>query len=231
MKALWVLATLVSTSLAISIAAAAQETPAPAKAGVGQDEVVVIGRYHRDRAMNAFLHGDFAAAETGFQDNLGCVQRIERMREASLQQMHSDAITASTRATAGNGDIAMPQMFDSMKHAYEIADRTCDHPEWQLYMIGLSQIQLGKFADAKRSLYRVTRLSNEDLLFDAHFRIGLLELLDGNIDGAERRLTHLNSMQRHCKRRGARCEVHADLDLSSAYLERAIADARRGRMR
>lgn len=215
--------------------AAAQEAPAPAPAtahadvqpGAKEDEVVVIGRYHRDRAMDAFLRGDFATAEIEFQNNLHCIQRLERQKEDAIQQASSDAITASMNASVGiPGGVGTVNIFNYPQRADEIADRTCHSPQWQLYMIGLSQIQLGRFAEAKRSLYRVTRLSREDAMFDAHYRIGLLELLDRNIDAADRRLAHLSSMQRSCRKRGARCEFHADLDMATAYLRHAIEDAR-----
>jgi hypothetical protein len=98
-------------------------------------------------------------------------------------------------------------------------------------MIGLSQIQLGKLDEAKYSLERAARMTNDELLYDAHFRVGLLELLDGEVDMAARRLTRLRSIQRNCNARGTSCEVHADLDVAVAYLARAVSEARRGIVR
>jgi hypothetical protein len=93
---------------------------------------------------------------------------------------------------------------------------TCHSKEWQLYMIALSQIQLGRFAEAKKSLHSVMRMSKEALLFDAHHRFGLLELLKGDVESADCRLAHLMRMQRSCQARGAGCEVHADLEAATS---------------
>ena len=211
----------------------AQEAGAPAGSGAQavteEDYEVIVEGIRRDRAMDAFLRGDFVTAEVEFQNNWRCIWRNERLFEASVRHAASDAISASLSPSGagGFGDVNTPKIHNVPLRADEIADRTCHSAEWQLYMVGLSQIQLGKFAEAKKSLYRAARLSKEDLLFDAHYRIGLLELLDGDIERAARRLTYLTRLQRSCKNRGTRCEIHADLDEATAYLKRAIADARK----
>lgn len=184
------------------------------------DTVIVVEGFRRDRALDAFLRGDFAAAEIGFRDNWLCILREQRQLDAALRQLSGLASSPSPRLNQqAFMSLFMPQPTD------EIRERTCFNEEWQFYMMGLSQIQLGKFAEAKKSLYRAAK-SKEDLMFDAHYRIGLLELLEGNIDRADRRLSYLSKLQRSCHARGVRCEVQADLETATAFLKRAIANAR-----
>ncbi len=231
----WLFAALLIGCLSISIAAA-QEAPAPAdaasRADAGVDQEVVVRGFRGDRAMYAFLTGDFVTAEAEFRNNRRCVERLVRLSEAAIAQAISDYTQNSIRAAGGFaapgwGSGNSPSMFfNNPQRADEIAERTCHSPTWQLYMIGLSQIQLGRLSEAKESLYRVIRESDELLLFDAHFRIGLLELMDGDTVRANRRLKHLYGLQRSCERRGSQCEIHADIEEATAFLARAIANAR-----
>lgn len=223
--------------LALSLLVA---TPAAAQDAAEDNTIVVTGV--RDRAMDAFMRGDFFTAEEEFKDNVRCIERVEMLQDFAIEQ----AITDATRAALSGGppanavgdagapqayNIAPPGLFSTPARANEIAERTCHSEEWQHYMIGLSQIQLGKLDEAKYSLERAARMTNDELLYDAHFRVGLLELLDGEVDMAARRLTRLRSIQRNCNARGTSCEVHADLDVAVAYLARAVSEARRGIVR
>ena len=206
---------------------AAAETSAPAQ--TEEETVVLVEAWRRDRAMDAFLRGDFATAEIEFGKNVRCIRRNELQFDASILQAVSAATNARLSPNGpGLGDVNVPTIHNLPQRNEEIRERTCFSKEWQLYMIGLSQIQLGRFAEAKKSLYTVAWLSKADLLYDAHYRIGLLELLEGNIDRANRRLVHLTRMQRSCRAR-PNCEIDADLSAATAYLARAVADARQGK--
>jgi hypothetical protein len=229
MKVVSRLWTLLRGALATAIAAAplaSAQAAADAPANEGSDPVIVVEAFRRDKALDAFLSGDFAAAEAGFQENWKCIWRNQRLFESGVRQAMSDAIGG----TLGTGRTYMSQQsyLSMARNPDEIRERTCFNPEWQFYMMGLSQIQLGKFAEAKKSLYRAAEATSEELMFDAHYRIGLLELLDGNIENADRRLSYLSKLQRRCNNRGARCEIHADLDAATDYLKHAIVNARRG---
>jgi hypothetical protein len=235
MKKLILIAALMNGGLAFgyteSGAAGVDGSAATGSSSSGRDEeqqVVVVEAWRRDRALDAFMRGDFATAEIEFQKNVRCIRRNELELDASLRQGDIDQDRNSmTRLWAGDA----PRIHNLPLRPEQIAERTCHSREWQLYMIGLSQIQLGRFAEAKKSLSSVMRLSKEDLLFDAHYRVGLLELLEGDVDSADRRLAHLKRLQRSCQARGARCEVNADLDAATSYLTRAVADARQGARR
>lgn len=208
----------VALSLFIAAPAFAQDPePDAAQTSVSAGDTITVTGW-RDRALDAFMRGDFVTAEEEFGENLSCIQRQRTLLEWAIQ----DAIADAGRGNQGISLTISPQQPG------EIAERTCFAPEWQLYMMGLSEIQLGRLQEAKYSLGRAARMSNDELMFDAHFRVGLLELLDGNVDLAEQRLRRLRSIQRNCNARGMECEVHADLDVAVAYLDRAVSDARGG---
>ncbi len=232
MKSLRLLAAMLNFSLAITLAMpamATQERQASPEAVPSQTEdepVIYVEAWRRDRALDAFLRGDFATAEVEFGKNLRCIRRIELALEASLRLGIVDSERAGVRRE--------PPVTNLPQRAEEIAERTCYGKQWQHYMIGLSQIQLGRFDEAKESLYKVIRMSKDDLMFDAHYRVGLLELLDGDVDRADRQVAYLTRLQRSCRARGAngaRCEINADLEVATAHLARAVADARHGALR
>jgi tetratricopeptide (TPR) repeat protein len=234
MKRIVLIAALMSSGLAFGFTepgSAARETQAAgtpsASAHDDEQQVVVVEAWRRDRALDAFLRGDFATAEVEFKKNVRCIRRNELQLEYALRQGMIDLARANFPNAAGVA-YAPPNIHNLPLRPDQITERTCYNKEWQLYMIGLSQIQLGRFAEAKKSLSSVMRMSKEDLLFDAHYRVGLLELLEGDVEGANRRLTHLTKMERSCRARGTRCEVHADLEAATSYLSRAVAHARHG---
>jgi hypothetical protein len=236
MKGIILIAALMSSGLAFGFTQpgpATRETPAadePSASVNDEQQVVVVEAWRRDRALDAFLRGDFATAEVEFKKNVRCIRRNEMQLDYALRQGMIDLARANFPNAAGVA-YAPPNIHNLPLRPDQITERTCYNKEWQLYMIGLSQIQLGRFAEAKKSLYSVTRMSKEDLLFDAHYRVGLLELLEGDVENANRRLAHLTKMQRSCQARGSRCEVSADLELATSYLTRAVANARQGVIR
>lgn len=229
MKRIILIAVLMNSGLALGFNEpinAAGEPPAGDGTAVAtqadEQQVVFVESWRRDRALDAFMRGDFATAEVEFQKNVRCIRRNETQLEYAVR--HGSEGTFFVY----NGALNAPKIHNLPLQPDQIAERTCHSKEWQLYMIGLSQLQLGRFAEAKKSLSSVMRLSNEELLYDAHYRVGLLELLEGDVETANRRLSHLKRMQRICEARGSGCEVHADLDAATSYLSRAVADARHG---
>ena len=203
---------------------AAQEAVSERPAGA-QSDVVVVEGLRRDRAMNAFLNGDYAAAEVAFEDNIQCMRRVEvlwtlRVGSAIWGPANTEPGASSPLADSN----ALQSSADDL--ARRGSERTCRSEEWQHYMIGLSRIQLGRYAEAKQSFYRVIDLSNDQFLYDARYRIGLLELLDGDIERAERQLDSLRHLQRICQSRGARCQVRDQLANNVVSLAVAIAEAR-----
>jgi hypothetical protein len=231
MKKLVLIAALLNGGLASAYSegggdSAASSAESSASAQGEEQQVVLIEAWRRDRALDAFLRGDFATAEVEFQKNVRCIRRGELALDGSLRQ---GALELDRGSFLGAGHA--PHIHNLPLRPEQIAERTCHSKEWQLYMIGLSQIQLGRFAEAKKSLSTAAWMSKEDLLFDAHYRVGLLELLEGDVDSANRRLNRLVRMQRSCEARGASCEVGPDLEAATNYLKHAVGAARNGVVR
>ena len=221
------------------LAAATQEEgegAAPAAEEESSDVISIYGDGRIDKGMAAFRAGDYEQAEIEFELNLKCAERLRMLEEMAIEQSVSDAIGVEGGAPSRTGgwmDDGGIRVFDIPTNVYrgpvdpeDIPDRTCENSPWQLYMIGMSQIQLGKYAEAKRNFYRVIHTSRNPLLFDAHYRIALLEILDGNLDKAQKRLDTLIVLQSRCHRQDERCEYRAEIDGIIAYLEPALAKAR-----
>ena len=67
----------------------------------------------------------------------------------------------------------------------------------QLYFAGLSQIQLGKTNEALRNFERATASSK--ILYDAHYKIGLIKLLTGDAKSAESELKKIEGILKRCR--------------------------------
>jgi TolA-binding protein len=225
-KKLVALAALMNCGLAFAVAEPPGSDAMPpngssAAANEEEQQVVLVEAWRRNVAMDAFMRGDFATAEVEFKKNIRCIRRDE----LQLQYSFTQGLLEMSRAAPGYGNA--PHVRSLPLRPDELAERTCHSKEWQYYMIGLSQVQLGRFADAKKSFATVASMGKEDALFDAHYRLGLLELLDGDVNGADRQLTKLTKLNASCARR-VRCEVGADLAEATAYLGRAVNNARQG---
>lgn len=203
-------------------------TPATAQSVVEEDEIIIQGNKRRgpgDPAMNAFDAGDYATAEIEFEKNYKCARRAER----SLENAAQSARNGTTNNEIGNGapeiggggsSSAGSSTSASSSAVAENQDRKlkkrCEDKGFQLYMVGLSQLQLNKFAEAKVSFYRAVKFNKT--LYDAHFRIGLLELRYGDIPKAEKQLTILQKKLKRCKK----CEERPELEEAVMILSDAL---------
>ena len=199
-----------------------------------EDEVIATGSIRRDPAMSAYLSGDFETAEIEFERNAFCALRAERnfrsgvesARDSTIRSENfSDADTIA-QPTGGQGGAnvqvqptAAPNISvnssDFQKNE-ATTKRTCADRGFQYYMAGLSQIKLGKLEDAKASLYRATALRKS--IYDAHFRLALLEYQDGNIDKARKQYKRLQKLQAKCRK----CEFEKEIDQQVAFLDKAL---------
>ncbi len=183
--------------------------------------VVLVEAWRIDRAMDSFLRGDFATAEVEFKKNIRCIRRIELELDYAIRHAQLTMYRAAALMDA-------PGIYNLPRRPDEIRERTCHSKAWQYYMIGLSQIQLGRFDEAKKSLRTAVGLTKNDVMYDAYYRVGLLELMEGDVESADRRLADLVRMNHSCRARGKRCEVGADMEAATAYLTSAVAHARSG---
>lgn len=197
------------------------------------DEVTVTG-VQNDAAMAAFRAGDYITAEIEFLDNAMCALRRERNQFASIDSARINADRAETFANATGVDSGANSRGGSAGQPNDIptgiaassgvaarnvqtaTDRTCENRGRQLYFAGLSQLQLGKNDDALRNFEKAVVASK--VLYDAHYKIGLIKLLEGDTRGAKAQLRKVEGILKRCRNCEARDEITARRD----FLERAI---------
>lgn len=202
-----------------------------------EDVVIATGRVQgTDPAMSAFMNGDYETAEIEFKKNFSNLLRQENFREQALLQTQNNAINQQiingppTTGSQGGQLINsnMPNGFD-VRGLNQRAEREKDSESrigsgdnlgYQLYMTGMSQLQLKKYAEAKTSFTRALRRTKS--LHDARLRLGLLEMRDGNIQGAQAQYEKLLKAQKSCK---SRCDRVEAIELGVTVLGEALAKA------
>ncbi len=220
-------------SLAAPIATAQDEAAESESEDRVLDTVEVVG-VQNDAAMAAFRAGDFETAEIEFLDNAMCALRRERNVRASVDsaQINSqraevftnstttDSGASSQGANAGAGQTTPTGVAATdgvaARNLRNTYDRTCDAKARQLYFAGLSQIQLGKTNEALRSFEKATASSR--ILYDAHYKIGLIKLLTGDTRKAESELQKMEGILKRCRDCEAKQEIVDRID----HLTKAI---------
>ena len=200
------------------------------------DTIIVTGG-RRSRGMSAFIAGDYATAEVEFAKNARCALRRERNQVAALDQIQQNQATqaasaggAANGAGGQQGATAAPPPpqpgFQAPAQRQETPrdDRLdCGERGFQVYMKGLSQLQLGKLDEAKASFRQAGNLDRT--LYDAQYRLGLIAILEGNEAEARRRLRAVSSILRRCRR----CEDRDEIVARREHLEAALrGDVPRG---
>lgn len=198
------------------------------------DTVTVTG-IQNDAAMAAFRAGDYETAEIEFIDNAQCALRRERNLIASAEnarigadraEVFANTATANTGATSGGTNDAGPAgtptgiadaSRSSAQNTETQQDRTCEKRGRQLYFAGLSQLQLGKTNEALRSFERATAASK--VLYDAHYKIGLIKLLTGDERAAKRQLKKVEGILKRCRK----CEVREEIVARRDHLTKALS--------
>lgn len=227
-------------ALAAPMALSQEATGSAAAAEENRDERVLdsitVTAVQDDAAMAAFQAGDFETAEVEFLDNAMCALRRERNLTASVEnaqigtaraEAFSNAAASNSGATTqGAGAGAPPQgtavgiaslsgvRADNVRTTY---DRTCEKRGRQLYFAGLSQIQLGKTDEALRNLERATAASR--ILYDAHYKIGLIQILNGKPGQAKSELKAIEGILKRCRD----CEAKQEIIERRDHLQAAIS--------
>lgn len=220
-------------SLAAPIATAQDEAPESESEDRVLDTVEVVG-VQNDAAMAAFRAGDYETAEIEFLDNAMCALRRERNVRASVDNAQINAQRAevftnaagvdsgasSRGANAGSGQTTPTGVAATdgvaARNLRNTYDRTCDARGRQLYFAGLSQIQLGKTNEALRSFEKATASSR--ILYDAHYKIGLIKLLTGDTNKAKSELQKMEGILKRCRDCEAKQEIVDRID----HLSKAI---------
>jgi tetratricopeptide (TPR) repeat protein len=202
------------------------------------EDVVVVRGYGRvDNAQRAFEAGDYVTAEIEFGKNAMCALRRERNLIASVETAQRDSLRAentqnnqpsdtgasSRGATADSRPVTTPGVIvsGSVREDREESPTgyTCEDRGYQLYMKGLSQLQLGKIDEARENFERATVINS--MLFDAHYRIGLIAMLEGDRNEVERRIRRIETVQRRCRD----CLASQEIEDSIASLNNALSGA------
>jgi len=207
--------------------AVAQDTQTPPQE---IDEIISSGTIRGgDPAMSAFFNGDFETAEIEFKKNYRNLKRADMIVAESAAVTRGNAVLTDVRA--GTPQVGSQGGAVSGKASTQInlsglninnretgeGVKSGTNRGFQLYMIGLSQIQLKKYSEAKDSLRRALVLNKG--IYDAHMRLGVLYLRDGEIDKARKEYSKLQKIDRRCKNT---CERKDDVALGLEILGAAI---------
>lgn len=197
-------------------------------------DTVQVQGVQNDAAMAAFRAGDYETAEVEFLDNAMCALRRERNLSNSIESAQLSALRAETfanggavdsgggsqGATAGTNQQPITGLASgdavAARNIQNTYDRTCEMRGRQLYFAGLSQIQLGKTDEALRSFERATVASK--ILYDAHYKIGLIKLLSGDKGTAESELKKIEGILKRCRN----CEAKQEIVDRRDHLSKAI---------
>ncbi|MEP3653799.1 MAG: tetratricopeptide repeat protein [Litorimonas sp.] len=192
------------------------------------DEVIATARKQSDPAMSAFLSGDYETAEIEFDKNAFCALRVERNFRAGLDTAQQNSIRsdvagdsiAPPQPSGGQGGVVIIPSSPTVSSVNTInssnfrkpgseTKRTCEDRGFQVYMKGLSQLELGKTAEAKKTLSQATKIHRT--LYDAHFKLSLLEYQEGNLEEAQKELKKLRKIADRCKRCAAKPEIEGQV--------------------
>ncbi len=232
------LANIITMFTAILICVASLSiTPVFAQDAEPVDEIISRGSIQKDPAMSAWNAGDYETAEIEFGKNAFCALRAERNFAAALESARDGSIDAninsggSTTVTPSGGTngsglsgVQPPPSSstrlnsNNFKNKESKTKRTCEDRGFQLYMMGVSQLKLGKRDEAKKTLIRAAKMRRS--LYDVHFRLSLLEYQDGDIGKANKHYKILRKLEPKCKGCAAKDEIKAQVQYLKNLLEK-----------
>jgi len=195
------------------------------------ERITVTG--HGDAAMQAFNSGNFQLAEIKFKENARCALRAERSRAAGVdnmrnssvnQNLSSDAIasvntTSQNAVSSSSADVGSASSLTpnrKQRKNKQVKEHTCENRGLQLYMAGLSQLQLSRPQEARENFERAVVMNNN--LYDAHYRLGLMKLLDNDKESAQDHLSSMQTLVKRCYNCDALSEILTRVD----FLEKAL---------
>jgi len=213
---------------------------------VEEDVVIALGQKSEAglKAMQAFNLGDYETAEIEFERHFDALQRTSRATKRAAQSGSNSSINnqiatgPGTVSGGGGGQAGSAQtainvsinnaasnaatQSDTLRNSTR-KDTKVDYEDFAFaqYMKGLSQIQLGKYTEAKASLRESVKRNYRN--YDAQMRLGLLELRDGEVLEARERLIRLDKMRKTCQSKS--CEEGPEIKEATLMLARALTDA------
>ena len=220
----------VSTLFSGPLFAAVQDDPQTNNNDEDIENITVTARAG-DAAMQAFNAGNFELAEIKFKENERCALRVERNRQAFIegvresqisQEVNGGGVNTGTSMTDSNaarveGNSSMNAIAAKTQKAEDkVRENTCENRAFQIYMAGMSQLQLGRAEDAEASFERAVALSQ--IQYDAHYRLALMKLLRQDKSGAEGHLEAINSILKRCYN----CDAREEIVRISDFLQKAV---------
>jgi tetratricopeptide (TPR) repeat protein len=219
--------------IALPFFAAAQEDSSKKSDQQTTDKIerIEVNAVYGDAALRAFNSGNFELAEVEFKKNAKCALRAERNKRAGIEGLISSQIsnnmlatqtsnTATQYSQSGSGNVSASSINQSARTNKdankELRKRTCDNRGFQLYMMGLSQIQLGRPEEAEKNFKTAVVLNKN--LYDAHHRLALMKLLREDKSGAKNELSSIKNVLDRCYDCESRDKILARVD----FLEKAL---------
>lgn len=194
-------------------------------------EVIKVTAQYGDAALKAFNSGDFALAEQKFMENAKCALRRERDMQSFVDGVQNSQVTTEVNGGGintgssitdsnasrieGNSSLGISSK-KTLKNKDYARETTCENRGFQIYMAGMSQLQLGRTEDAEESFKRATNLSQNQ--YDAHHRLALMKLLRQDNEGAKFHLKSIKSMLKRCYK----CDARNEILMRIAFLEKAL---------
>jgi len=211
------------------------------------DEIIVEGTagWEGHAGMNAFLNGDFETAEIIFEKEFISLKRakngryntatdaaLSQSRASNLGQATSNATSTasssqgnsgtSANRTSGNSNVSGRSSSRRKRGKNLLNDGVLSDQDFALtkYMSGLSELKLGKYDEAKKSLKSSLHYDRGNP--DARMRLGLLYLKEDNYDKAADHLEELERRRVKCKKKN--CHEYEELLTAASILAREITN-------
>ncbi len=209
------------------------------------DEIIVRGTtaWEGHDGMDAFRAGDFEKAEIEFEREFKSLRRSESSRYNAAvaadigydraQNVGASAVGGTPSGPGGaipqtsgvsTPDLGLSGDFKNKraKGANMLNDgRVTDYDfGFTKYMSGLSEVKLGKYAEAKKSFK--TSIKYDKTNYDARMRLGLLYVLENDFDKAADQLEALEKQRAKCKAKS--CEEYEAILSSAKTLAKGITD-------
>ncbi len=203
----------------------------PDSQNMSEDEVIAYGSQilGEHEGIDAFFRGDFETAEIEFENEFKSLRRFESAKENSArdaeigiersQQLADASSNLSSSVNSRGGGIPIQSSGASLSTNPGLTSNfinrrsegrtvltdgrvTYEDYAFASYMTGLSEIQLGKYDEAKASFK--TSLFHDEKNYDARMRLGLLHLRERDFGTAADQLEKLNKLRRKCEKRSCK---------------------------
>lgn len=204
------------------------------------DEIIVEGQsnWAGHKGMNAFNRGDFATAEIEFEREFKSLKRqLSGLKNsvvaaqnnefrAEIDTFNTSGASAAGASSGSQGSsptsTTMGGQFKSKRDQGRniLNDGVVSDIDFALtkYMSGLSEIKLGKIAEAKSSLK--TAIHYDGGNHDARMRLGLIYVQESKMKKAGKQLKALNKIRKKCKAKS--CDDYELIKKSVVTLATAI---------